>query len=184
MQYIAEDPVHVVIANEKAPIFDNKGNMVHDGTRRIYAKFRRGGVPQWAQEIAKQTFDFKKKPDEIPVERWISYYDTIEDAARMGWDEYEQELIDKKLAWVDGIVTIEKPAAQPPYPTYDKQRLVKGKRTLATAIADIIATVKTTGIDPKKVIDYEVENKNNKELIEALSAIEVEPVEEEELISA
>jgi hypothetical protein len=67
LQFIAEDPVHVVVRNESPALIDAKtGRTVRLAQRRLFAKFQRGTAPEWAQKIALETFEFRRCPRASP----------------------------------------------------------------------------------------------------------------------
>lgn len=180
MQFVAEDPVHVVVSNDIPAIFDTKGGMVTPSRRRVFAKFTRGTAPQWARKTALELFEFRKMPERgVSVDKWIAFYDSVEDAARNGWTDEERELIEQKLQTHHSCVEVEAPKIPAPYPHYDRQRKRHGQRKIEHVIAEIVETVKTTGIDPEAVIAYESENENDAQVIAAVAEL-LEPVKEHE----
>lgn len=181
-EFIAEDPVHVVVASEQPAIYDGRGNMVQPKRRRVYAKFVRGAAPLYAQQLALETFSFRKIHEGIARERWFGYYNTKEAQHQFGWTDEEHDLIVNRLT-EQGYLEV-KPAKQaPPWPAYDK--LVKqGQRTNEHVAAKIVEKVREDGYDAGVVAAYEAQNLNRPEVLAALAAISVTEDEPEPLIAA
>lgn len=185
--YIAEDPIRVVIRLRQAAIYDTEGRMISKAKRGVNAQFKRGIAEPWALQVAKDTFEFRKKPPEVPVENWAAYYDPIEDQHANSWDDDELAAVIEKLDQHHACIKIERPVPTAPYVLYDKHRSTKGKRTVAHAIKDITAAFELAGFDVGHAILYEQATLNDKTVLDALAglgAVEEPTVVEEELIEA
>lgn len=144
MLFIAEDPLQYVIRTERPAVHDPAGRMIAEKQRRIVIQFSRGTAPQWVKEIAVKTFEFRKRPVEIPVETWVSYYDTIEDQVSRGWTDEEREEIERVLSTAFDVLKIEPPEIQKPWPTIDKLR----------SADKIVETAEDIGVELQVVVDY------------------------------
>jgi hypothetical protein len=184
VQFIAEHPVTIGVTPEAPAIYDAKGRMIHPATRFVSAQFTRGIAPEWAYQEAAKRFSFTTMPQGVSRRQWVSFYDSLTAQDQLGWTDDEREAIERVLSNHPHCVKVERPRIQPPYPSYDKQRRVAGRRTIEHAIAEIVETVKSTGIDPELVISYEIENENDPQVIAAMEALKAEEPEPEPLIAA
>jgi hypothetical protein len=78
LQFICEDSTRFVVRSEIPALYDQRGHMIQPKQRRLYAQFVRGYAPIYGIELAKKIYGFKKKPDEIGVERWVACYDSVQ----------------------------------------------------------------------------------------------------------
>lgn len=190
MQFIAEDPIHVVIRNETPALYDTAGRMVAPVKRRVFAKFVRGVAPGWALAVAQGSFEFRKMPMDVTFQQWVAYYDSVEDQGNMGWTDEEREAIEEKLYSHHACVVVERPKVPAPWPKYDE--IVASKEGLSNkdVIDRILARISEDGYDPKVILDYELENRRRKSVIDALeelmpgAAPVEEPQPDEQLIEA
>lgn len=191
MQFIAEDPVHIVVRNEIPALVDARtGGMVREAQRRLFAKFSRGTAPTWAREIGIAAFEFKKMPvSGVEPGQWLAYYDTLEAQQQLGWTDEEREAIEEKLLQTHSIVRIEKPRLAPPWPAYDKITTASGV-TRKMVAQKIVAKVVEDEYDLQYVLAYERENRRRAEVIAELegligvAAAETDPAEDGELVEA
>lgn len=163
MQYIAEDPIHVVVRNETPALYDTGGRMIAPVKRRLFAKFTRGVAPTWAVEIAEKTFELRKMHLEVTVQQWIAYYDSVEDQAAMGWTDEERKAIEEKLDGHHAAMLVERPRVAAPWPTYDETH--HGK---IAALAEELGLV-------SQALAYEADNKKRPSVIEALQELAPAP---------
>lgn len=173
MQFIAEDPVHVVCRVASDPLYDTNGRMVKQGARGLHAKFTRGTAPEFAREIGLRTFTFKKMPEGgVDAEQWLAFYDSVEAAGQFNWNDEERKAIEAKLLQVDGVVAVERPRQPAPWPNYDAIVAAKGGLTSQQVVEKIVAKVTEDGYDPAVVIAYEHERERpRKTVIAALEAL-------------
>ena len=196
MQFISEDPVRIVVRSELPALHDGKGKRVRDRQRRLYAQFRRGGLPPFALELAVKTWKFNKKPPEHPIENWPGFYDSEADQLQNNWTDAERKVIEDKLTVgltdddgrfhppPHGLLLVERPQLPAPWPAYDKL-VAQGARTVEKVAQKIAEKVIEDGYDPALVVAYERENLNRPEVLDALAHLTAEPVAEgEELVSA
>jgi hypothetical protein len=167
LQFICEHPVHVAIRTDDR---DEKGRLIRGGKRRVYAKFQRGGLPDYALRRALELFEFRAKPPEQTIEGWAAFYDSEADQIRMNWTDDERRLIEDELVR-RGYVLVEKDKVPQPYPAYDAHRKVHGQRKIAHAVKEILAAVEAAGIDPDAVIAYELQEGGSPEVVEAMEAL-------------
>ena len=150
--------------------------------RRVFASFRRGGLPSWAKEQALERFPMVSKPDSIPAERWLAYWDPAEAQFTHGWTDEELKVLEARVARSTGVVLFEPDPLKAPWPAYDKL-VAHGQRKIEHVAAKIVETVQELEIDPAVVILYERQEKNRPEVIAALEALTA-PEPEEELVAA
>lgn len=192
MQFIAEDPIQVVIRNEVPPVVDPGGRgIIRAAQRRLSAKFTRGIAPDWARTVGLETFGFKKMPEGVTAGQWLAYYDSVEAQDAFGWNDEERKAIEAKLQTIADVIVVEKPRLAPPWPAYDKIVGKQGVLTSAQVVEKIVGKVEEDGYDPAEVIAYERENRHRKSVISALEPLAGGPVEqpaeleeEEELVEA
>lgn len=172
MQFIAEDPIHVVCQNETQPLHDTSGRLVRPGGRRLYAKFERGVAPRFAQEIGLRVFEFRKMPEGgVTAEQWLAYYDSVEAQQRHGWTDDERTVIEAKLKTLDGVLVVERPRQPAPWPSYDEIVASRGGLSSKQVVEKILATIDATGIAPAAVIAYELENRARKSIVAAIQEL-------------
>lgn len=171
-EFIAEDPVHVVVSSEQPAIYDTKGRMVQPKTRKLFAKFQRGIAPQYAIDVALATFGFRKIHQvsiggpEFPREKWFGYYSSRDAQQQNGWTDEEHDLIVARLREL-GYIEVEPVKATPPWPAYDKLT-AQGRRTVEMVAEKIVATVQDLELDAATVAAYERQNLNRPEVLAAL----------------
>lgn len=175
--------MRVVVTSESPPVYDTKGRLVQPKTRRVYAQFQRSGLPPWAISVARDRFEARKKPPDIPFENWVAFYDSEADQILNGWTDEERALIEERVGQSAYAVQVEAPKLPVPVPAYDKIR-VHGQRKIEHVVEAILALVETTGIPAQTFLDYERQEANRPEVVKALEGLlnVEEPVEE--LISA
>jgi hypothetical protein len=180
-EFIAEDPIRVVVASEQPPIYDGKGHMVQPKKRKLYAQFVRGAAPVHAQQVALTTFSFRKIHQGIAPERWFGYYNSKDAQRQHSWTEDEHDQIVGRLVEL-GYVQVEPIKLDAPWPAYDKL-VVHGQRKIEHVAAKIAEKVLEDGYDVAAVVAYEQQNLNRPEVLAALSALSEEE-EPEPLIAA
>jgi hypothetical protein len=177
------DRLKDVTVRRMIPVFSQKTGERIGTDRRVFAEFIRGGVPQWAMPTAEKTFQLHLKPEGISADRWLCYYDSDADQASRGWTDEERQMIEAKLDKDPRIVRIEAPKLTAPYQKYDAHRNIKGQRTVAHAIKDILATYEAAGFDVQHAIAYERQELNDPEVIAALVGLDAPAEVEEELVA-
>lgn len=117
----------------------------------------------------------------------LGVFDSVAAQQREGWTDEQRELIERKLLSMQDLgtayVLVELPRTERPWPKYDELRPV-GRRTIKELAEKIAELTQEFGKDPGEVIAYERENQNRPEVIAALEAIGVEPVEDEITVTA
>lgn len=182
MLFINQDPVHKVVRSEIRALHNDRGELVANKQRRVYAKFKRG-IPGWALPKALELFDLNRVPDNVPPVNWFGFYDSIEDQATQGWTDEERSAIEQRLV-ADGYVVVEPEKAPLPYPAYEKHRRVIGKRTVEHAVKDIVAALTTTGVPFDTVAAYERDHADRDSTAVLQGVEEGLIVPEEELVTA
>ena len=140
----------------------------------VNCQFEHGLLMQWEWDRGLAAFGLRGLAEhEDP--RWrFSAYDTDVEALRHSWDKRRKNLVEEALlrAQGSGHIHVEKPRLDPPWKAYPK---IRGK----TAAAEIARIVRETEFDPHYVMNYERENENRKDVLEAVNAVELEIVQEE-----
>jgi len=150
---------------------DSSGTIVEysDG-KPVLAQFHRGGLTEWEEIAAIESFDFSALPEGTNPLTRVSVFDT-EGLVQNIEDEKEREetlaKIDKRLRHLSTLFPaefkiIEKPASPKPWPSYDEN-----------SVEEIFELQALTGVDPQDIRLYEVENQNRPEVIEACEVIEL-----------
>lgn len=179
-EFIAEDPVHVVVASEQQAIYDTSGRLIQPKRRKLFAKFQRGVASPAAIELALNTFSFNKIHQGIARERWFGYYNSREAQLQNNWSDDEHDLIVGRLV-EQGYLEVVPVKALPPWPAYDK--LVKqGQRSNEHVAQKIAEKVLEDGYDPALVAAYERQNLNRPEVLAVLEVVKDE--EPEPLLAA
>jgi hypothetical protein len=173
----------VTCRNERKNYSVKTGELI-GRTRRLSAVFERG-IPGWAIPLALELFPLapSMKPDGMPLERWLCWYDSRYDQRMRGWTDEERLLIEERLAARPGIRVVEPVKLAAPWPAYDKL-VVHGQRKIEHVVAKIVETVQELEIDPGLVIAYEKQELNRPEVVAAVAAIGAPEPDEEELVAA
>jgi hypothetical protein len=180
---MSEAQLDVTVRNQKNNYSQGTGEKI-GVTRRVFAQFSKGGVPDWALATAEETFKMGGKPPEIPPSMWLSTYDSRGDQFARGWTEEEHTLIVEKLRNTGGVVEITLPKTKAPYAKYDQHRRTHGRRTVETVIKDIQSVYESAGFDVPQAVRYERENLNDETVVAALEALESQTDEVEEQVVA
>jgi hypothetical protein len=150
---------------------DSTGTIVeYSDNKPVLAQFHRGGLTEWEEIAAIESFDFSALPEGTNPLTRVSVFDT-EGLVQNIEDEKEREemlaKIDKRLRHLSTLFPaefkiIEKPASPKPWPSYDEN-----------TVEEIFELQAATGVDPQDIRLYEVENQNRPEVIEACEVIEL-----------
>lgn len=168
-QWILEDPEHIVVRSEDEPMYDNTGRKISNGRRRLYAKFQRGGLPDYAVEVATSLWSFRKMPDGVIVRDFAGFYDSEADAIRMGWTDAEREEIEEYLDKF-GAPRVGKPVPVAPWPKYDATKPGGRGVTWQTVAERHLETAENTGTEVAALLAYERLTRNQPELVAAYEA--------------
>lgn len=177
MLFMSEKQKDVSVRRQKK-IFSPKTGEQIDTQRRVFAEFRKGGVPSWALPLAEQVFKANGKPPEIPLQMWLSVYDSGEDQRTRGWTDEERQLIEEKLLAEHDIVLIELPKVAPPTPNYVKLTTRHGQRKIEQCVEKAVEIVTENGFDPTVVVAFE-RQENRPESTAIIGALEALTVEDE-----
>ena len=150
----------------------------------VHAQFHKGGLTEWEEIEALESFDFSGLPEGINPLTRVSMFDTEAYVERLELDDAEREAVLSKLdaqlvklskVFPNEFKIVAKPAAEKPWPTYDVTPLEDVLNDDGTVEEPGLYTMQgLTGIDPQAIRLYEVENSNRPEVIEAMEALEAE----------
>ena len=142
--------------------------------RGVNCQFEHGLLMQWEWERGLAAFGLRGVAEHEDTRWRFSAYDTDIEALRHGWDTKKKKLVEDSLLRYqgNGHIHVEKPRLEPPWKGYPK---IKGK----TAAAEISRIVRETEFDPHYVMNYERENEDRKDVLEAVNAVELEALREE-----
>lgn len=184
MLYVSERLPDITVKSQKV-IFSQKTGEKTGTDRRIYAEFRKGGLPEWAVPIAEATFAMPGKSPEILTAAFLSSYDSDEDARVRGWTPEEKALIEAKLDKKPGVLRLERPRVTAPLPNWIKLTTIQGQRNEAKCVEKALALIEETGLEHEHVRAFEVQEgrKESAAILAALEALKQE-VESETLIEA
>lgn len=177
MQFIAEDPVHVVVRSAVPRMYDPRdpSRLIREGQPRLFAKFQRGTAPAYAQRKGLEIYSFRKIHNtgigggEMPREQWVCFFDSVQAQDEHGWTDEQREAVEEKLITL-GYVQVEPERLAAPWPAYDKL-VAHGRRTIEMVAEKIAEKVTEDGYSPHAVIAYERENLNRPQVIAALEAL-------------
>jgi hypothetical protein len=137
---------------------DSSGTIVeYSDNKPVIAQFGRGGMTEWEEIAAIESFDFSALPEGTNPLTRVSVFDTEGLVANME-DGPEKDAFHSKVeARLQHLSTlfpgefkiIEKPRSPKPWPTYDENTL-----------EEIFELQAATGVDPQDIRLYEVENAN------------------------
>ena len=136
----------------------------------VLCQFSHGGLLAWEWDVALERFGLRGLAQGEDPRHRFSVYDTELEQRINGWTDDTRKDVEKRLIDTSGAdhILVEKPKLEAPWPTYDK---------LKNAI-DIAKVVRENGYEPHYVCNYERENLNRSDVIDAVSAIEYEVGEE------
>lgn len=161
------------------------GNIIE--TRpRVFAEFRHGPVPDWAMKQVLERLDWRWLPEGWTPQMQVSSFDSVAAQQENGWNDEEREGLEKHLLSrpSEDFILVEPQRAPRPWATYDKLFARKGM-TQEQAIEKIVEIVVETGVSPQVVIDYELENRERRDVLEAMeSLLRVQPAEDEIVVGA
>jgi hypothetical protein len=167
--FMSEKQKDVMVRRQKEKFAADTGKKI-GMQRRVFAEFRRGGVPDWALPLAEQTFTMNGKSPEIPARMWLCTYDSELDQASRNWTDEERKLIEDNLREQNGVVEISPPQVPAPWPAYDKL-VVHGQRKIEHVIAKIKEKIEEDEYDPQRVLAYERQELRRPEVVAALEAL-------------
>jgi hypothetical protein len=173
-----------IVCRVMKPVFSQASGERTGRIGRLSAEFERG-IPEWALPNALQVWPTapSMKPDTMPLEQWLCWFDSRVAQKGNGWSDEERELVEAKLSSRWGVVTVEPIKVKAPYPKYAAHRKTQGQRTVAHSIKDILATYESAGFDVEQAILFERQNGNDSEVIAALEGLLEPEVVEEELVA-
>jgi hypothetical protein len=174
-----------VVAQVSVPTFSQVSGEKTGRTKRLNAEFQKG-IPEWALPNALQVWPEapSMKPEGVPLEQWLCWFDTRVAQEKLGWTNAEREKVEAKLLSRWGIVHVEPIKVKSPYPKYAAHRKTQGQRTVAHAIRDILATHESAGFDVEQAILFERQEFNDAQVIAALEGLLTPTEPDEELIAA
>lgn len=151
----------------------------------VHAQFHKGGLTEWEELVALESFDFSGLPDGInPITR-VSMFDTEAYVEGLEFSDTEKSdllaemdarLVKLAKTFPNELRIVEKPAAPRPWPTYDVTPVedILDEETEAIMAPGIYSMQALSGVSPEVIRLYEVENLNRPEVIEAMEALEAE----------
>lgn len=151
----------------------------------VHAQFQRGGLTEWEQIVAVESFDFSGLPEGVNPLTRVSVFDSELYVEAMDIPASEKkkmlELIDERLVKLNATFPsefkiVEKPPAQMPWPTYDDTPFEDAidRETGEVLVPGIKSMQAMTGISPEKIRLYEHENEGRKDVIEWAESLEAE----------
>jgi len=150
---------------------DSTGTIVeYSDNKPVLAQFSRGGMTEWEEIAAIESFDFSALPEGTNPLTRVSVFDTEALVANME-DGPEKDAFHEKVCkrllhlstlFPSEFKIVEKPASPKPWSTYDDN-----------SVEEIFELQALTGVDPQDIRLYEVEHENRPEVIEACEIIEL-----------
>lgn len=161
---------------------DSTGTVVEysDG-EPVLAQFHRGGLTEWEQIEAMESFDFSGLPEGINPLTRVSMFDSeayVERFSNTQEREHKLRDIDERLTYLSGLFPSEfkivaKPSIASPWAKYDETPIEDVLDDGGSVVTPGIYTMQSyTGISPQDIRLYEVENLNRPEVVEAMEALE------------
>jgi hypothetical protein len=174
-----------ITARVRKPVFSQASGEKTGYITRLAAEFQKG-IPEWALPNALQVWPeaSSMKPDGMPLEQWLCWFDTNAAQKNNGWTDEERLIVEKKLEGKWGVVRVDPIKVKAPYPKYVAHRKTQGQRTIAHAIKDILGTYDTAGFDVELAIRFERQNGDDPQVIAALEGLLSTTEPDEELIAA
>lgn len=161
---------------------DANGTRLVTIDKGVLCEFQHGGLLQWEWEQALDKLNLRGLAEGEDPRHRFSVYDTELQAIINGWSPERRQEVEERLRNACGagdMIECVKPKLPPPVANWDKLKGVKGKPT-AEYLADL---VRELGLEPHYCCNYERENKNRADVIEAISAVEYESLSEEEILA-
>jgi hypothetical protein len=140
---------------------------------RIFAKFARGGAPDWVVKHALATLNFTGIPQNVTPEQRLWVWDSVAAQKAGGWSNQERQDIENFMLQqlsdgnTNDYCVAEKTAVVAPWPAYDKLQAV-GDITEEEIADQILARVQDMEISPDAVLDYERENMSREAVVAAI----------------
>jgi hypothetical protein len=142
----------------------------------IHAQFHRGGLTDWEQIVALESFDFSGLPEGVNPLTRVSMFDSEAYVEALDVPEKDkakvQALIDERLTKLQATFPsefkiVEKPPAPKPWPTYDMTPFEDAidRDSGEIIIHGIKSMQEMSGISPEVIRLYEVEHENRAEVI-------------------
>jgi hypothetical protein len=182
--------LRVVVRSARPAMYDDRGNLVRERLPGLAAEFTRGGCPEWAKQIAYETFEFRGLPDGVSRDYRLGVFDSFQAQQDNNWSDDDRQEVERKLVERAGasrdFIIVSKPKIPAPWSSYD-ELTVHGRRTAAHVAEKIVQIVRDTGVNPDSVLQYELENANRPEVVEAVRAFKVgseQPEPEETVVAA
>jgi hypothetical protein len=156
--------------------------VVVDGTiivekEGVRVEFMHGGILDWETELGMKRFRFDGLPEGVPAATRLSVFDTEMEALARDWSEETRQEVEQGLldapAYGTDYVLVEKPRVEAPWPHYNQVK----------SVPKLIAKVREDGYDPEEVRQFELQNQNRQEVLDALEALAEEEDEEVEIIA-
>lgn len=151
--------------------------------RRVFAEFHKGGIPEWAMELAVDRFPMNGKPLDLPARMYLCAYDSEVAQQEHQWSDEERAMIEAKLRAQADVIEILPPQTETPWPNYDKI-VVHGRRKIEHVVEKVLEGIETTGVSKDQVLAYERQNLNREEVLAAVEAHDKVSEPEEELVEA
>lgn len=155
------------IRGELERLKDTHGNLVRDTVRGLTAQFEPASMaPEHMREAVSRLPAFGRGVglNEDPYRR-CGFFDSHHAQRVNDWTDEDRELVEETLAslpenGVDFLI-VEAPKVAAPWPKYDSAR----------SVGSIVSTVEQIGVDPQVVIDYERQNRDRAEVVEAMQRL-------------
>lgn len=183
MRFVAESAGYrlVAIGTDYEVLASGRGRINAPG---YTVEFKQGELTDYERKVARERLSFRGVPTEVdgtPIDPTLtraSAFDTEWVPERIR-PQVESALLSNP-DFNRAYILVEKVKAAKPWPKYDETR--GGGRGVSTAQV-IAERVSELGLNAEEVIQYERENKNRADVIEALEALGA-PAEEETLVVA
>jgi len=194
MHFVSQHTVRVLIRSHKDKFSQSSGEKIgQDDT--IWLQMMRSSAPKWAVEQASDRITFSTRPkpgelggEDVPVERWAAYIDTDVWAEMNGFDETILAKANDRLLSTPDVVQVDPPVIKAPWPNYERDTKVTGRRTIEIAAQNALDTARDIGIPIADLIAYERSTRNDPDMILVFEAAEFaetgEQASEDEVVHA
>lgn len=169
---------------------DRSGTVVeYNEGETLHAQFTRGGLTEWEQIVALESFDFSGLPEGVNPLTRISVFDTEAYVESLDIPEKHKAEV---LAEIDAKLTklqhtfpsefriVEKPPAPKPWPSYDDTPFEDAidRESEEVVVYGIKSMQAMTGISPETIRLYEVEHENRPEVVAFCEELESQLAQE------
>lgn len=157
----------------------------------VDVQFMRGKIPKWAEPIALEQLNFNGLPDGTDPLLHLYAYDSDQEAYLQKWTpdmkaEVEAVMLADGGCGLNrhGFLRVELPSPAVPYPNYEKQTALQGRRTIEHVYDKLRELVEQDGYEIPLLIAFEqyLNRSESAQIVAFLEALQQKPVEDADVV--